>query len=1041
MLNSRLKLLLLGCLFISQAVSAVVEVGTIAPNSVPKGLQDIVQLINHSQFDRKSVEINLKLLNSNLPDKSSKSEAYAFYYYQALAAEKLGMSNKRLDSLQKAMNHINLGSFEEYYLVPEISIAQLSLGNTNLVVNQLEKTLAKIPANNAGAALNIETVIVRICSEIGDFECAKKYLRDADASFTRTRGYSNDSTYGGGRKFNFYSALAEYAYHHGKFEDSSVAYKNAIEIYEPWIDTLQDIPPGTQGFNSHPEQARIKLEQAYIKFSDSLLKINKTNESEFYAREGLKKSLQRTGKASVSTSAAMRQLAIVMLARERIKDAIYLLNQAVLGLKGAGVSPESVDLARTQKTLASAYIADERYADALKIYAELDLTIKTYPDTARFVDTNTLDRVLALVRTGMLQDAESRAKQLLAVTEARVGKKSKETTDTKLMLAMTLSEAKKDEEARALFVASMSELVELEREVSQDSDGASSKEKKYLAAYIESYLALLARQYEKSPSVAIAAEAFVLGDMARSSGVQKALSASTARANITDPRLAELVRKEQDLNQQITFLSRFVKELAMQPANQQLPEVQKKIKADIVQLRLESKQALHSIGLDFPTYAELISPKPASLERVQKTLGPNEVLITWFIGKNKSYVWAVPNSGPIQFKSLTITQSQLRKEVAQLRKALDPQVSTVEEIPAFNFALAHQLYESLFKPVQSALENKNTLVLVPHDEIAQLPLAILNTGFFVPNPKQSNAADLRFANYREAPWLIKKYALVNLPSATALVSLRNLPKPKEGRLDYIAFGDPLFNQEQAKADDKLIAGAAGGTKLASRGMTLKLRSSPNTAQVSSAEVSILPRLPDTNEEIEEIAKVFNVDPKRDIYLQKRANLEEVLKANLANRKVVMFSTHGLVPGELNGLTQPALALTNPEVLGQKGDGLLKVDQILTLKLNADWVVLSACNTAAGEGEGAEALSGLGRAFFYAGARSLLVSSWPVDSQASRKLMTDLFKRQNQDKTISKPEALQQASLQLISQGQPDAKEENYSYAHPLFWAPFMMVGD
>ena len=155
----------------------------------------------------------------------------------------------------------------------------------------------------------------------------------------------------------------------------------------------------------------------------------------------------------------------------------------------------------------------------------------------------------------------------------------------------------------------------------------------------------------------------------------------------------------------------------------------------------------------------------------------------------------------------------------------------------------------------------------------------------------------------------------------------------------------------------------------------------------------------------------------------------------------MFSTHGLVPGELDGLTQPALALTNPDVFGKKGDGLLKVDQILTLKLNADWVILSACNTGAGEGEGTEALSGLGRAFFFAGTRSLLVSSWPVDSEAARQLMISLFKRQYQEKAASKSIALQQASLSLMSHGGPDNKAADYSYAHPLFWAPFTMVGD
>jgi CHAT domain-containing protein len=1034
MIGRLIKLILICCIIKSQVAFAISDFDK--SQTIPKSIQDIVQLIDRTKVDEKAIETSLKLVNSSLPINSSKSQSYAFYYYQSLAAEKLGMSAKRLESLQKALNFINVGSFEEFFLVPEISVTQLSLGNTNNVTEQLKKTLSKIPAINAGASLNIEVVLVRICSEIGDIDCAKKYLRDSDASFTRTRSYTNDIEYGGGRKFNFYTANAEYNYFQGKFEDASIAYKYAIEVYEPWIEGLRDIPPGSQGFNSHPEQARIKLEQAYIKLSDSLLKLRKVNESEYYAREVLKKALSRTGKASLATSNALRQLAIVMLARDRNKDAIYLLTQAINGFKRADIPAESVDLAKTQKTLASAYIADDRYTDALNVLADLDKTIQAYPDVGHFVDTNSLDRILALVRVGDLLQAETRARDFLKTTEKRTGQKSKETADAKLMLATVLATQKKDEESRQLFTAGMGELIALEREVATDSEGLSSKEKKYLAAYIESYLGVLARAYEKSPSVEIASEAFVLGDLARSSGVQKALNASTARANITNPRLAELARKEQDLNQQITFLTRFAKELAMQPASQQLPEVQKKMRVDIEQLREEAKATIRSIEIDFPEYAELISPKPASLERVQKSLKPNEVLLTWFIGQNNSYVWAVTASGNPQFKTINLNQATLKKDIGAIRKALDPQVTLVEEIPPFNFAFSHQLYKTLIEPVQQALDGKNTLVLVPHDEIGQLPLGVLITANFVPNPK----VEQRFSNYREAPWLIKKYALVTVPSATALTSLRALPKPKEGRLDYIAFGDPIFNLEQAKTDQK-TSSVTPGTQLASRGVPLKLRSSPNTANVSSAEIGILPRLPDTNDEIQEIAKVFNVDPKRDIYLQKRANLDEVLKANLANRKVVMFSTHGLVSGELNGLTQPALALTNPEVLGQKGDGLLKVDQILTLKLNADWVVLSACNTAAGEGEGTEALSGLGRAFFYAGARSLLVSSWPVDSQASRKLMTDLFKRQNQDQAITKPQALQQASLQLLNQGQPDSKDENYTYAHPLFWAPFMMVGD
>lgn len=161
------------------------------------------------------------------------------------------------------------------------------------------------------------------------------------------------------------------------------------------------------------------------------------------------------------------------------------------------------------------------------------------------------------------------------------------------------------------------------------------------------------------------------------------------------------------------------------------------------------------------------------------------------------------------------------------------------------------------------------------------------------------------------------------------------------------------------------------------------------------------------------------------------------------RKVIAFATHGLMPSDLNGLDQPALALSAPDVAGGIGDGLLTMDEILALKLNADWVVLSACNTAAGEGAGSEAVSGLGRAFFYAGARALLVSNWPVETVSARLLTTDLFKRQADHPDLTRADALRQTMLALMdSAGQRDASGKlQFSYAHPMFWAPFSLVGD
>ena len=123
--------------------------------------------------------------------------------------------------------------------------------------------------------------------------------------------------------------------------------------------------------------------------------------------------------------------------------------------------------------------------------------------------------------------------------------------------------------------------------------------------------------------------------------------------------------------------------------------------------------------------------------------------------------------------------------------------------------------------------------------------------------------------------------------------------------------------------------------------------------------------------------------------------------------------------------------------------LLTMGEILALKFDADWVVLSACNTASGNGAGAEAISGLGRAFFYAGSRALLVTNWPVETTSARALTTDLFARQAKDTSLGRADALRQTILRLIDSGEyADSQGRTvFSYAHPLFWAPFSLVGD
>ena len=210
------------------------------------------------------------------------------------------------------------------------------------------------------------------------------------------------------------------------------------------------------------------------------------------------------------------------------------------------------------------------------------------------------------------------------------------------------------------------------------------------------------------------------------------------------------------------------------------------------------------------------------------------------------------------------------------------------------------------------------------------------------------------------------------------------------------------------------------------------------------QLNKLERLPDTSEEINSIAKVLGASPREDVFLGKEFSKSRVKTMNLADRKVIAFATHALIPGDLDGLDQPALAASSPAVTGEAGDGLITMEEILKLKLNADWVILSACNTGAAEGQGAEAISGLGKSFFYAGTRALLVTMWSVETTSARKLVTGIFQKQQEDKALSRAQALRQSILNIIDEA--NLRDETSgkiiaSYAHPLFWAPFIIVGD
>ena len=207
--------------------------------------------------------------------------------------------------------------------------------------------------------------------------------------------------------------------------------------------------------------------------------------------------------------------------------------------------------------------------------------------------------------------------------------------------------------------------------------------------------------------------------------------------------------------------------------------------------------------------------------------------------------------------------------------------------------------------------------------------------------------------------------------------------------------------------------------------------------VNVSRLKSLKRLSATANELNAMARSLKAN-KGSVYLADQATESKVKQLDLSNVQVLAFATHALITNQ-KGVPEPGLVLTPPKTQQDSNDfddGFLSASEVAQLKLNADWVILSAYNTASDDGTlGAEGLSGLAKAFFYAGSRSLLVSHWSVESSSSVKLTTRMIKEAANDNKVGHAEALKRSIMHLMME------DKKTVYAHPMFWAPFSIVGE
>ena len=1014
----------------------------------PRDIKDILRLVEQTKPDLAIVERAKKVVATALPSSQDNEVLNHFYTRRSAAYEDLGNTSEALKNLEIAVNqHPSTNPRLHLNDLIALSVLENSVGKQSKAIAIIQKAqayqLAALP-NLTGFQMTMGRLLLTFYVNSGNFGEAKKTLDVLEGTLSTLKRSRSYMEYGTNWEAAYESARGIYFSGQGQWLESERSLRKTLHLLEAQygkvknssskIDVVGDEARTATDATNNPRVYVTQISNRELNLANVLLRQRKLTDAEFYARKSITLSLSSFGSNSIEVARGLRSLATIVNEQGRYPEAVLLSRAALSTVKAAGAAGANTTLALAQRSLGTALVADGKYAEANQVFEEMASAIKTDPEMAKSYQFGDLDWVLAMLKTGNSNQAFQMTSEMLKKLETSSDKNSPRVAMVRAFEAASLQAENKWTEADSAFKASMPVLIDQARN-DAENDTTSIKQQQRMTFLLESYLASLAHtaKTDSNQAALAAAQAFQVADIARGSGVQRALTASAARASIKDPQLAGLARQEQDLQRRINTLSELLTGLRSASPDQQLPAVQAKIRSDIEVFKSQREALKKEIEKKFPEYAELVEPKPASIERTQRLLKADEVLVSWYFAESVGYVWAISKQGAPQFSQLALGRKQMAKQVTQLRKALDPGVSTIDEIPPFDVALAYKLYQEILAPVEAGFKGKKVMLVVPHAELGQLPISLLVTQA---TTQPSKGGAIAFAGYKSVPWLTRDIAVAQVPSVTALTALRSLPEGNPNRKSFIGFGDPYFSGAQEKSAQKI-----SGAQLATRGLPLKLRSAPKTMGVSSAELALLPRLPDTSLEIEEIGKVVGAQPS-DIFLHKQASVKQVTSMDLSDRKVVMFSTHGLVPGELNGLTQPALALSSPEVTGDQDDGLLTMDKVIALKLDADWVVLSACNTAAGEGSGSEAVSGLGRAFFFAGAKALLVSNWPVDSLASRQLMTDLFKRQQQNQGLTKSEALRQAMLNQVDQGgMKEGSTMKYSYAHPLFWAPFVVVGD